>query len=49
MLWTFALILVALWLLGVGTSFNYHGLIHILPVIAIVLIVIRVIIGRKNL
>ncbi len=47
MLYAFALILVALWLLGLGTSFNLHGLIHILPVIAIVLVVIRVIIGRK--
>jgi hypothetical protein len=46
MLWTIALILLVLWLLGFATSFM-GGLIHILLVIAVVVILLRVIQGRK--
>ena len=46
MLWTIAVILIVLWLLGFDTSFM-GGLIHILLVIAIVVILFRVIQGRK--
>jgi hypothetical protein len=47
MLMTIATILVVLWLLGMVTSYTMGGLIHILLVIAIVVILIRVIQGRR--
>jgi hypothetical protein len=47
MLWTIAMILVVLWLLGFVTSFTMGGLIHILLVIAIVIVLVRVIQGRN--
>ena len=50
MLETIAIVLVVLWLLGFLTSYNpVGGLIHVLLVIAIVVILIRVIQGRKPL
>lgn len=47
MLETIAIVLVVLWLLGLVTSYTMGGLIHALLVIAIVVIVIRVIQGRR--
>ena len=47
MLWTIALILLILWLLGLVTSYTLGGFIHILIVIAIIVVVIRIIQGRK--
>jgi hypothetical protein len=47
MLWTIAVILIVLWLLGFVSSYTMGGLIHILLVIAIVVILLRVIQGRK--
>jgi hypothetical protein len=47
MLYTIALILVILWLLGLVTGTTMGGFIHILLVIAIVVVLIRVISGRK--
>lgn len=47
MLWTIAMILIILWLLGVVTSYTLGGFIHILLVIAIVVILVRVIRGEK--
>jgi hypothetical protein len=47
MLETIAVILVVLWLLGLVTSYTMGGLIHILLVIAVVVILIRVIQGRR--
>jgi hypothetical protein len=47
MLYTLAVILVVLWLLGLVSSYTMGGLIHILLVIAIVVIVFRLISGRK--
>jgi len=47
MLETLVVILVVLWLLGLVTSYTMGGLIHILLVIAIVVILIRVIQGRR--
>ncbi len=47
MLETIAIILVILWLLGLVSSYTMGGLIHILLVIAIVVILIRVIGGRR--
>jgi len=46
MLWTLAIILVVLWLLGIVTSYTAGGLIHILLVVALVVIVVRLLQGR---
>ena len=43
MLYTIAVILVVLWLLGLVTSFTMGGLIHILIVLAVVMILVQVI------
>ena len=47
MLYTIAVILLILWLLGVVTSFTVGGFIHILLVIAIVMVLIRLIRGEN--
>lgn len=47
MLETIAVILIILWLLGFVTSYTMGGLIHILLVVAVVVILIRVIQGRR--
>ena len=49
MLWTIFVILLVLWLLGLVTSYTLGGFIHILLIIAIVVILIRVIQGRRPL
>jgi hypothetical protein len=49
MLETIAVILIILWLLGLVSSYTMGGFIHILLVIALVVIVLRVIQGRKVL
>ena len=49
MLWTIAVVLVILWLLGLVSSYTLGGFIHILLVIAIVVVLIRVIQGRRVL
>ena len=49
MLETIAIILVILWLLGLVSSYTMGGLIHMLLVIALVVIVVRVIQGRRAL
>ena len=46
MLWTIAVVLFILWLLGLVTSYTMSGFIHILLVLAIVVVLIRVIQGR---
>jgi len=47
MLWTIAIILIVLWLLGLVSSYTMGGLIHVLLVVAIVVVLIRVIQGRR--
>lgn len=47
MLETIAIILLVLWLLGLVSSYTFGGFIHLLLVLAIVIILIRVIQGRK--
>lgn len=47
LLWTIAVILLIMWLLGLVTSYTLGGFIHILLVLAIVAILIRVIQGRR--
>ncbi len=49
MLWTIAVILLVLWLLGLVSSYTMGGFIHVLLVIAIVLVLIRVIQGKNPL
>jgi hypothetical protein len=49
MLWTICVILIVLWLVGVVTSYTMGGLIHILLVIAIIVLLVRIIQGRKVL
>ena len=48
MLWTIAVILVILWLLGLITSYTLGGFIHILLVLAIIVILYNLISGRKG-
>jgi hypothetical protein len=47
MLWTIAVILLVLWALGLVTSYTMGGFIHFLLVIAVVVVLINVIQGRK--
>ena len=47
LLWTIAVILLIMWLLGLVTSYTLGGFIHILLVLAIIVAVIRVIQGRR--
>lgn len=47
MLETIAVILLVLWLLGLVSSYTMGGMIHILLVIAVVVVLVRVIQGRK--
>jgi len=47
MLWTIFLILLVLWALGLVTSYTMGGFIHILLVLAIVVLLIRIIQGRR--
>lgn len=47
MLWTIFIILLVLWALGMATAYTMGGLIHILLAIAVVVLVIRVIQGRR--
>lgn len=47
MLWTIAVLLLILWLLGMVSSYTLGGFIHILLVLAIVAVLIRVIQGRN--
>jgi len=47
MLWTIFVVLIVLWLLGLVTSYTMGGFIHILLVLAIVVVLIRVLQGRR--
>jgi Family of unknown function (DUF5670) len=49
MLWTIAVILLVLWLLGMVSSYTAGGLVHLLLVIAIVVIVFQFISGRRTI
>lgn len=49
MLWTIAVVLLVLWLLGLMTSYTLGGFIHVLLVIAIIAVLFRVISGRRAL
>jgi hypothetical protein len=47
MLWTIAVVLLALWLLGLVTSYTMGGFIHVLLVIAVIVVLMRIIQGRR--
>jgi hypothetical protein len=49
MLYTIALILIVLWLLGLVSSYTIGGFIHILLVIAVIILLVRLIQGRRTL
>jgi hypothetical protein len=48
MLYTIAVVFLVLWLLGLVTGYAMHGFIHILLVIAIVMVLVNIISGRKQ-
>jgi Family of unknown function (DUF5670) len=47
MLWTLVVIFLVLWLLGLATAYTMGGLIHILLVVALVVMVLRIMQGRR--
>jgi hypothetical protein len=47
MLWTLAVLLVVLWALGLVTSYTLGGFIHILLVLAVVVVLVRLVQGRR--
>ena len=47
MLWTIAVVLAVLWLLGLITSYTMGGFVHALLVIAVVIVLLRIISGRR--
>ncbi|MDD5222377.1 MAG: lmo0937 family membrane protein [bacterium] len=49
MLWIIAVVLITLWLLGFVTSHTMGGFIHVLLVVAIVVLLVRIISGRRVL
>ncbi|NLZ78684.1 MAG: lmo0937 family membrane protein [Gammaproteobacteria bacterium] len=49
MLYTIALVLIVLWFLGLVSSYTIGGFIHILLVVAVIIVLLRVISGRKPL
>jgi hypothetical protein len=49
MLYTIAVILLVLWLLGMVTSTSVGGLLHVLIVVAVILVIVNLLTGRKRL
>jgi len=47
MLWTIAVILLVLWLLGMITSHTIYGFVHFLLVVALIVVLVRLIQGRR--
>jgi hypothetical protein len=47
MLYTIAIVLIALWLLGMVSSYTMGGFVHVLIVLAVVLVLVRLISGRR--
>ena len=48
MLWTIAVILVILWLLGLVSSYTMGGFIHILLILAVIMVVLNIFQGRRG-
>lgn len=49
MLWTIAVVLIVLWVLGLVSAYTLGGFIHLLLVLAVIVILIRIIQGRRVL
>jgi hypothetical protein len=49
MLWTILVVLLVLWALGMVTSYTMGGLIHILLVVAVIILIVRLVSGRRVL
>ena len=49
MLWTILVILLVLWLLGMVSSYTMGGFIHILLVVAVIILIVRLVSGRRVL
>ena len=47
MLMTIAVILIVLWLLGIVTTYTISGFIHVLLVVAVIMVLVRLVSGRK--
>ncbi len=47
MLWTIAVILTALWLLGLVSSYTMGGFIHLLLVVAVVMVLVSIVTGKR--
>jgi hypothetical protein len=47
MLWTICVVLIVLWLLGMVSSYTMGGLIHILLVVAVIMVLVNLIQGRR--
>ncbi len=47
MLWTLAIILLVLWLLGIITSYTLGGLVHILLVVILIVVIVQLVTGRR--
>jgi hypothetical protein len=47
MLWTIAVVLMILWLLGLVSSYTMGGFIHLLLVVALIMVLVRIIQGRR--
>ena len=49
MLWTILVVLLVLWLLGIVSSYTMGGLIHILLVVAVIILLLQLLSGRRRL
>jgi hypothetical protein len=49
MLWTIAMILIVLWVLGLVSSYTMGGFIHVLLIIAVIVVLVNIIQGRRAL
>lgn len=49
MIWTIAVVLFVLWALGLATSYTMGGLVHVLLVLAVIVVAVRIIQGRRVL
>jgi hypothetical protein len=47
MLWTLVIVLLVLWALGLATSYTVGGLLHVLLVVALILVVVQFLSGRR--
>ena len=48
MLWTIAVVMIVLWLLGMVSSYTMGGFVHLLLVIAIIMVLVNIIQGRRS-